>query len=250
MAIDVIDLRTFYASPLGDVARRMLGAVIEARWSACRGQCVLGLGYATPYLEALRNEAQRVMAFMPAEQGVVNWPATGPSASALVDATDLPLPDSCVDRALLVHALETSDQPHAVLSEIWRVLTPGGRMMLMTPSRSGVWARVDSTPFGHGQPYSRSQLRSLMRETLFSPIHWTEALYAPPFERPFLLRSAPMFEAIGLRLSLPGAGVHCIEATKQLYRPATARRAARRRAVQFRPAMASPGRLADPPGGA
>ncbi|HEY8578533.1 MAG TPA: methyltransferase domain-containing protein, partial [Beijerinckiaceae bacterium] len=197
-------------------------------------------GYATPYLEPLRRDAVRTLAFMPAEQGVVNWPATGPSASALVDPTALPLPDSCIDRALVVHALETSDQPRDLLTEMWRVLTPGGRMILVVPNRAGMWARVDTTPFGQGRPYSRSQLRELMREALFSPVHWSEALYAPPFARPTLLRSAPAFEAVGRRLSLPGAGVHLVEATKQVWRPVTVSRAARRRALAFDPAVARP----------
>ena len=241
MSIDVLDLRSFYATPLGAVAQRFIGAAIARRWTSCVGESVLGIGFAVPYIETLRKDTVRTLAFMPAEQGVVNWPSSGLSASALVDITALPLPDSCMDRVLVVHALEMADQPYDFLSEVWRVLAPGGRMILVAPNRAGVWARVDSTPFGHGQPYSGSQLRSLLRDTLFSPVYWGDALYAPPFARPYLLRSAPMFEAVGAKLSLPGAGVHIIEATKQLYRPALTRRSARRRAIEFQPAMAGGG---------
>lgn len=238
MPMDVLDLRSFYSTALGAVAHRFIGAAVEMRWGSCVGQSVLGIGYATPYLDALRKDAVRTLAFMPAEQGVVNWPVRGPSSSALVDITALPLPDSCMDRVLVVHALEMADQPYDFLTEVWRVLAPGGRMILVAPNRAGVWARVDSTPFGHGQPYSGSQLRSLLRDTLFSPVFWGDALYAPPFARPYLLRSAPAFERIGAKLSLPGAGVHIIEATKQLYRPAVTRRSLRRRSIQFQPVLA------------
>lgn len=228
MALDVVDLRTFYASPLGEMARRLVGRLVRERFEACHGLSVLGLGYATPYLEVYRGEALRTMAFMPAEQGVVNWPQNGRSASALVDVTALPLPDSCIDRVLLVHALEIAEHPRELLAEVWRVLTPGGRVIAVAPSRSGLWARLDTTPFGHGQPYSRSQLRELMRETLFSPTHWAEALYVPPLGRGLFLGSAPAIERIGARLALPGAGVLIVEATKQLYRPVGLRRLARR----------------------
>ncbi len=241
MAIDVIDLRSFYHSPLGEVARRFIGRIVSARWPACAGLSVLGIGYATPYLGALRPNAVRVLAFMPAEQGVVNWPSSGASSSALVDVTALPLPDSCIDRVLVIHSLELCDRPSELLSEIWRVLTPGGRMILVTPNRGGVWARVDTTPFGQGQPFSRSQLRGLLREALFSPVHWSEALYVPPFQRQLLLRSAPAFESIGARLALPGAGVHLVEATKQLFRPVSVRRTARHALPRFEPALATPG---------
>jgi SAM-dependent methyltransferase len=227
MHLDVVDLRTFYASPLGLVTRRFLSGVVGKRWDNCTGLSVMGVGYASPYLSLFRDQAVRVLAFMPAEQGVVNWPSSGASASALVETTALPLPDSCIDRVLVMHALEVSDQPVDLLAEVWRILTPGGRMILITPNRAGLWSRVDATPFGHGQPYSRAQLRDLMRETMFSPIHWSEALYCAPFARRMLLQFAPALERFGGRFSLPGAGVLVVEATKQLYRPVGLRRARR-----------------------
>ena len=238
MSLDVVDLRSFYASALGRVARRFVSAIIARRWESCAGYAMLGIGYATPYLGDFRGSAVRVLAFMPAEQGVVNWPETGLSASALVDATMMPLPDACIDRVLVVHALEMSEAPRDLLSEIWRILTPGGRVLIVAPNRRGVWARLETTPFGQGQPYSRSQLRELLRETLFSPIHEAEALYVPPFGRRFLLRMAAAFERIGERFGLPGGGVHVIEATKQVYRPIGLRKAVRRRLPQLEPALA------------
>lgn len=239
MAVDVVDLRSFYATPLGRVAQRFIGDVLRERWTNVSGLSVLGVGYATPWLDTFRDKAVRVIAVMPAEQGVVNWPVEGGvSSTALVDATMMPLPDSCVDRLLIVHALENSDAPHDLLAEIWRILTPGGRMILVAPNRRSVWARMDTTPFGQGQPYSRGQLRALLREALFSPIHEAEALYGPPFARPAFLRLASAFEKVGARLALPGAGVHVIEATKQVYRLVGARKATRRALPQMEPALA------------
>lgn len=228
MPLDVVDLRSFYASPLGQVARRLVGRMVRAQWEDYAGLRVLGIGYATPYLCDFQDRAQRVLAFMPAAQGVVHWPLSGRSASALVDATMMPLPDASVDRILAVHALEVGEHPRDMLEEIWRILAPGGRVIVVVPSRSGLWARVDTTPFGHGHPYSRGQLQALLQETLFLPVYWGEALYVPPFARSSLLRSAPAFERVAGRFSLPGAGVHVVEATKQLYRPAGLRRAVRR----------------------
>ncbi len=207
MTLDIVDLRGFYDSPLGKATGRFLGQVIRNRFDNCVGQAVLGVGYAAPYLEMFRGDALRVLAFMPAGQGVVNWPAAGPSASALIETSMLPLPDSCIDRVVIVHALEIAEHPRDLLAEIWRVLTPGGRMLAIAPRRAGLWAQLDTTPFGNGQPYSRSQLRDLMRDALFSPTYWGEALYFAPFEGKMVLRSAALFEKIGAKLSLPGAGV-------------------------------------------
>jgi SAM-dependent methyltransferase len=224
--LDVIDLRSFYSSSLGEVARRVVHKLVRQRFSNCTGFSVLGVGYATPYLEVFREEAVRVLAFMPAEQGVMNWPSSGVSSSALVETSAIPLPNSCIDRAILVHALEITEHPHELLAEIWRILTPGGRVIVTVPSRSGLWARLDRTPFGHGRPYSRGQLAELLRDALFSPIFWAEALYIPPFQRRTLLHAAAFAEEIGSALSLPWGGVLMAEATKLLYLPVGSRRAA------------------------
>ncbi|MHB2169397.1 methyltransferase domain-containing protein [Alsobacter sp. R-9] len=223
MHADVVDLRTFYASHLGAVARRLLGRAIRTRWETVAGQAMLGVGYAVPYLDGFLGEAERVLALMPAAQGVVNWPATAPSATALADLDMMPLPDSSIDRVLVVHALETDEHPGELLSEIWRILTPGGRMIVVVPNRRGLWARMDTTPFGQGQPFSRGQLTRVLRDALFSPVHWAEALYVPPIPRRFFLTSAVAWERLGTTLSLPFAGVHVIEASKTLYRPVAVR---------------------------
>src|SRR5262249_5224429 len=106
--MDVVDLRNFYAHPLGTVARRLIGRGIRRLWTGSTGLRVLGIGYSTPYLGLFREDAERCLAFMPAAQGVVKWPSARPTLTALVDEWDLPLPDGEVDRILLVHALETS----------------------------------------------------------------------------------------------------------------------------------------------
>ena len=239
MAFDIVDLQGFYASVLGGLAARSIGRIVARQWPGCAGMSFAGIGYATPYLEPFRPDCLRALALMPARQGVVNWPTPGRSSAALIEPTAIPLPTASIDRVLVVHALEFSEQPSDMLEEIWRILTPGGRLMIVAPSRAGLWARVDTTPFGHGQPYSRSQLRELLRENLFSPLFWDEALYAPPFANRLMLRIAPAIERLGDRLHLPGAGVVLVEASKQLYRPVTVRRAAVRPVPQLAaPALA------------
>lgn len=235
MSIDITDLRSFYASPLGAVTRRFVGQAIGRFWGPLTGLRVLGLGYAPPYLSEVREGCERTLAFMPANQGVVNWPSTGASAAALVDPLMMPLPDASIDRVLVVHALETVESPTELLHEIWRILTPGGRIIMVAPNRRGLWARMDTTPFGYGQPYSRSQLKGLMRQTWFSPEGWAETLYVPPLSSRFLLQTAQAWEKVGVGFSLPFAGLHIVEATKQLYRPGAVR--AVRRASRLAPVL-------------
>src|SRR6185503_19951945 len=144
MSIDVVDLRNFYAQRLGVVARRFVGRGIRKRFADTRGMSVLGVGYPTPYLGIFREEAERCLAFMPAAQGVVKWPSNRAGLASLVDETQLPLTDAAVDRVLLIHALEMADDPVTLLSEVWRVLSPNGRLLAVVPNRRGLWARIDS----------------------------------------------------------------------------------------------------------
>src|SRR5262249_795994 len=145
---------------------------------------------------------------MPAAQGVVKWPTDRPGLVALVDELELPLPDSAVDRVLLVHALEMAQNPVALLREVWRgrvsrgagrvgVAQWGGGLGVGGPNGRGVWARLDTTPFGHGRPYSRSQITQLLRDAWFTPTGWGDALHVPPVERGWFLRSAVAWERAG-----------------------------------------------------
>jgi SAM-dependent methyltransferase len=238
MSLDVIDLRNFYSQRLGIVARRVIGRGSRARWNDTHGLRVLGIGYPTPYLGLFREEAERCLAFMPAAQGVLKWPSAKPTLATLVEETELPLADASVDRVLLAHALEMSQNAPGLLREVWRVLAAGGRLMAVVPNRRGLWARMDTTPFGHGRPYSRSQITALLRETWFTPTSWGEALYVPPISRGWFLRSAVAWERAGSTISAPFAGVHIVEATKQVYRAIPARREKRQLVPTLEPVLA------------
>ena len=231
MLVDVVDLRSFYTQPVGVVTRRLLSQAIRERWPRVNGMTVAGLGYATPYLGLFNEEAERTLAFMPARQGVIRWPAADPCRSALVEETLLPLPDASMDRVLAVHALELTYYAPDFLREIWRILAANGRLIIIVPNRRGVWARSDATPFGQGRPYSRRQLAELLREALFTPVGWSEALWIPPVTRVPFLRSTIIWERIGRTLSLPLAGVQIVEATKQVFRPVAVKPAKRAKPV-------------------
>lgn len=220
MHLDVEHVRDFYATPLGQVTRRLIGQRIRARWPSTRGQTVLGLGFATPYLGLYRAEARRTGALMPAEQGALVWPASGPVRCVLVEEKHLPLPDNAVDRLLAIHCLEQAERPGPLLREIWRVLAPEGSLILVVPNRRGVWARLDRTPFGHGRPYSRGQLERLLMDALFTPVSWGNALHIPPFDhRVILHRSVGAWERVVGRVSPGFGGVIIVEAKKELMAP-------------------------------
>lgn len=222
---DVLELHAFYESPLGLVAQRTIRRRLRAVWPDVRGDRVLGLGFPTPFLRPLRAEAERVFGLMPSRQGVMHWPAGARSLTGLVDEGMLPLPDASVDRVVLAHALENSEHGAAFLREVWRVMAASGRLLVIVPNRRGLWARFETTPFGHGRPFSRAQLQRLLDDALFEPETWATALFMPPSGRRILLRAAPAMERAGERWWPRFAGLHIVEASKRMYLPATGKSA-------------------------
>ena len=217
MWTDVVDLRDFYHSHLGQVARRIIRHRLREIWPDMAGERLLGFGYAIPFMRPYLDQAERVLAAMPAQQGVLRWPTEGPGKIALVEETRLPFADLAFDRVLMVHGLESSEALRPMLREIWRVLSDSGRILIVVPNRRGLWARFERTPFGHGRPYTAGQVSRLLRDTMFTPLRTEPALFVPPSRWRLLTRGAAAWERIGARWMTPIAGVVLVEAKKEIY---------------------------------
>ena len=215
MRRSVTELRSFYAAPMGRAVRTMVIRQLINAWGDVRELDVLGIGYATPFLEPFRENARRVVAAMPATQGAETWPIGAPNLVCLADENALPLPSAMFDRILIVHGLEESTDPVALLSEAHRVLTPSGRAIIAVANRNGLWAGAENTPFGHGRPFTRAQLETIVRDAELEPCAWSRALYAPPW--PVLAPYAELIEPAAAAVAPPFSGLILLEAIKQTF---------------------------------
>lgn len=223
MQLDAVNLVDFYQSAVGQAARRAIVHRLNLLWPEQTGLRLLGYGFAVPYLKPYLGEAERVVALMPAQMGVVAWPAERP-LTVLGEEGALPFDDAMFDRILVVHGLEGADAARGLLRQLWRVLAPEGRLLLVAPNRASLWAQVEASPFACGRPFHKGELDALLRDTLFEPLHWDRALYLPPFGGRRLARMSAGWERLGRRL-LPGvAGVHLVEAGKSIYGVVTPRK--------------------------
>ena len=221
MHLDVQDLRNFYyRSALGRAAQSSVRGRMLDLWPEAQGQTVAGFGFAVPLLRPYLGDARRVIALMPAPQGVMPWPAGSPNVSVLSEETFWPIETGHVDRLIVMHGLETSERPSQLLEECWRCLGPGGKALFIVPNRAGIWSRRDKTPFGYGRPYTLGQLESQLKKHQFLPERHAAALYQPPSARRFWLRSGPLLEKYGRYLPtvFPG-GVFMVEASKRVQPP-------------------------------
>jgi SAM-dependent methyltransferase len=219
MTPDVKRLIGFYKSPLGKISRALVREEILRLVGPVDKRRVLGLGFASPYLRFSMEKAERVLAFMPASA----WPREGPSHTVLCDPLELPLTDAAVDVIIAVHAFEHVSDAEELMRELWRVAAPQARLIVVVPRRRGMWAAWDNTPFGDGNPFSRSQVERLLREHSFVPDAWREALHLPPLNHPLLLKFARFFERFGRLFGPMFSGVIVVSAHKEPF-PAVPRR--------------------------
>ena len=156
---DVLAIRQFYSSPLGQEARGPLLNALARLWPGAKGDVIVGIGYTLPLLRSFLEEAGLVASLMPRGIGAIYWPADTANHSVLIDEMQLPLRDQSVNRIIVMHTLEHAPHLNTLLKEIWRVLVPGGRAIFLVPNRRGIWMRSAQTPFGNGTPFTIPQLR-------------------------------------------------------------------------------------------
>ena len=217
---DVVSLREFYASSLGECVRRDLHAAIARHWNkdyTPATASIVGLGFAPPYLLPYLESAASVLAVMFPHMGGMYWPVDQSNHTVLASEADLPLADQSTQRLLLIHAVEHSPHLATLMNEMFRCLTSGGRALLIIPNRRGVWSRTTNNPFGFGHPYHSAQLRHRAELAGFTHIKTSSALFYPPSFSRLLLKSSRWTERLG-NVCLPMmGGVLLVEVEKQLY---------------------------------
>lgn len=231
MLLDANQLSGYYRTPAGAAARVALSHCIRRMWPQVKGLRMLGYGYCAPYLKRF-GEVERGIALVPAPMMAGVPAATLPKAPPMVVAAEeaLPFPDAFFDRILVVHGVEGADGARALLRQLWRILAPEGRLLLVAPNRVSLWGLSEATPFGCGRPFRRGELDALLRDTMFEPEHWERALFMPPqiFGSP---RGVLWREGMGKRLFPFCAGVHLVDARKRLYGVAPLREGKKRAAL-------------------
>jgi len=190
-------LEQFYTSRLGAAAQAMVSRRLQTLWPDLNGLDVLGYGYGIPYLQSYREGVRSIVYAMPPEQGAARQMSERGNISALTMDHELPFAPSVFDRVLVAHGLEEAPNMPALLDELWRVMKPEGRIVIVAANRAGLWARSDKTPFGAGRPFSRTQLSDALKTSGFVPLVRSGALYCPPMNKMCGMSTARTFEKFG-----------------------------------------------------
>jgi SAM-dependent methyltransferase len=219
------ELRDWYRTADGARAARLIAAAAAPHLG---GERLLALGYAAPVAQTAGVRARTLAAVQTSADGAHRWPLEA-SVSVVASVEALPFHEALFDTVLAVHALEFAERPRVFLRELWRVLAPAGRLVLVVPNRAGVWTHFESTPFGRGQPYGKNTLVRTLADAMFEVTLWRGLLAAPPLrglrwlDRP-LVRVAPRIGGVHLVVAQKTDGLAPMVAgrvaTAPLFKPA------------------------------
>lgn len=210
MLDDVQAIADFYATQRGQVVSRLLRRHLQSIWPDLSRQTLVGLGYTRPYLSLWRHQALHCI-------DAVTGGGDPVGADCLVRDDALPFPDFSIERVLMAHALENAAQASGMLRAARRLLRDDGRLLIVMPNRSGLWAHSETTPFADGAPCSTGRIERLLARSRFRVERMQGALYCPPANLRPLLRFGASLERAGRFVTPKLAGVLIVEATKDLH---------------------------------
>lgn len=217
MRQNVRDLESFYASRLGIAATNMVLRRLSTIWPDLKGRDILGYGYCYPFLTPYLENSKRVVLAMPGAMGGIAQRSSRGVMTCLTETTALPFEDAQFDNVLVAHGVEEAIMLPEFLRELWRVTRPEGKIIVIASNRSGLWARSERSPFGAGRPFSRKQLRSILKEVGFIPTVWSGALYIPPARFMTGKTVLNVTESFGETVWPGFSGLVLVEAIKRLY---------------------------------
>lgn len=133
------------------------------------------------------------------------------------DICALPFSNGYFDAVICFTVLEFVGEPENALRELWRVLKPGGRLVIGVLNRFSLWAlaRRGRGVYAHARFYTLWEIRKMVTAVLApGSLRWTGAVYFPPGLPVGLLRCAGVFEFTGSFIARPFGAVLILRVDK------------------------------------
>lgn len=209
---EIAQLDHFYNSAVGRKVTYFLRQQIQPQLRLDSAIDRLGFGY--PFM-CLPQIIPPVL--IPSEMGALAYGASHDVMTASVSSDAWPIASEAMSQIIIAHGLEYCFDGEGCLSEANRVLASAGEIIVMVPNRRSLWVRDDSTPLGHGRPFSKSQITKLLIKTGFEIQDVRRALFLPPSFVNLPFRLAQASDKLGQYGWALFGGMIVVRATKLRY---------------------------------
>jgi SAM-dependent methyltransferase len=213
MSVDVIDLKEFYQASVSSNIRPIFQEILRKLRINSGNSKALFVGFGAPYADASKSEFLAMLAHV----GVLAWPDSKNNRALLTYEGEWPFTDHMFDEIIIIHGLEYAQNAGNVLKECYRSLRPEGRLVVIVPNRRSIWVRSDKTPLGFGQPYTLTQLSSILKKYDFIPIDVARGLYTLPSRSWMGNVWSWIFELIASKTLQKFSGLVGVTAIKRVY---------------------------------
>jgi len=195
---------TFFDTPLGRTVDALEKDLLYGLARPQRGERALDVGTGTGHFAAdLVSRGLRVIGADLSGPMLAQARRKGTRAHWVRgDAVKLPLASGSFDLVLSVTALEFVARPEAAVQEMWRMVRPGGKLVIGVLNACGPWAwarrretRARETPFSHARFLSSREFVGLLRQ--LGPLEWSSSVFVGPGGQG--LRHAWWLERLGRR---------------------------------------------------
>jgi len=169
------ELKNFYATDLGVAVQNNINNAINTLWPALAAEIIIGIGYTAHLLQDKINN-NLTASIIPVNPRFNIQ--SGKIQTLVSRETDLPLSDNSVDRIIVMHLLEHSKYHNLILREIWRVLKPGGKLLVIVPNKYSLWPHTKELPFNNCALFTIPQIHNLFNHSMFATLRTRASLFA------------------------------------------------------------------------
>jgi SAM-dependent methyltransferase len=139
----------------------------------------------------------------------------------VADIEQLPLANDSIDAVVVHHGLDFTEDSHALLREVTRVLRPGGQLLVIGFNPLSQWGLMRLFRRGLAVPWrgrfiARHRLIDWFRLLDLRIDQSLTGLHFPPLNFSRLLSKAERLEEIGNKFGSPFGGVYLISCVKQV----------------------------------
>jgi len=199
------ELALFYQSPNGqrldkEIASHLEGFLEDVNMPKRHVLCV---GHPGPKGVPIFEQGKSFSVLTPGFQGQNKIVTGGLNRTTLGDEAHLPFMEASFDIAMICHAIEYMEDPMSFFEELWKVLSPGGKIILMVPNRAGGWKKAGIPHACNDQGFNFRVARDFLFEKGFECVDCKGVFHGLKFAK----GKRPILEGVMRSVARHGPGI-------------------------------------------